>query len=123
MVPRYGKTALGIFWIFGAGSLAVASGNAGAPDRDVENFLRGLKRGAYVRLDLRNGGSIQGRFSDYDEYYGRVWVAPEKDEGGLFRARSVRLSSIRRAEPARPESSQSLVDAMLDPQAEFMTPP
>jgi hypothetical protein len=97
----------------------IGMGVAQGASQDLENTFQGLKKGAFIRLEMQNGSSIQGRFSAYDDYYGRVWLTPEKDEGTLFRTKSIRLSSIRHVETIRLEPPKALADALMDPYAEF----
>lgn len=113
-------TALRVLWVLG---IAGPAWSRLETPPDVERFFDGLERGVYLRLELKNGSSIQGRFSNYDEYYERIWLVPDQDEGTLFRAKSIRLSSIRHAESARPEPPKPILQAMEEPTIDLLTFP
>jgi hypothetical protein len=95
-------------------ALGSTEARAGAGQlEELETYFQGLKSGSTIRLDLENGTLVEGKFTTYDEYYGRIWVVPDASAGGLFQGRSVRLSSIRHVD-AGPSAPTPSVQQVLE---------
>ena len=103
-----------------SGTLQIASAKSGVPDQDIENFFSGLKKGDYLRVELQNGSTVIGKFTEYDDYNGRLWLTPDDDTGGLFGGKSVRLTSIRHIELTDAAPKPSIIESVEDPRFEFL---